>query len=174
MASEELAEIQAAIPHRPPFLYVDRVIDRRPNRADPHAIGSIVTEWDVPTDGDWVRGHYPGAPILPGVLISEFAFQSSAILLADRTPPVEASGPDGATPVPVLIGVERARFRRVVAPGETLRAEVTWIECLGTKHWLEAVVRASQETVLRMRFAVALTALPATGTREQDGTPQEV
>ena len=70
--------VEAAIPHRAPFLFVDRVA-----RIDDD---SIVTEWDVNADLPAFRGHYPGNPVLPGVLISEFTFQSAAILLGESRP----------------------------------------------------------------------------------------
>ena len=149
MASESRTAIESAIPHRAPFLFVDRVVERGTSG---DGLPRIVTEWDVPPDGDWFRGHYPGHPVLPGVLISEFTFQSAAILLSARS-----AGQVDA--VPMLIGIENARFRRVVQPGETLRAEVSLVEELSAKHYLRALVTTGGKTVLRLRFAIALASI---------------
>lgn len=145
MASDPRAEIMAAIPHRAPFLFVDRIVERKGPFRSPLA---LVTEWRVPADGDWFRGHYPGQPILPGVLVSEFAFQSAAVLLSLRSAAKEGD-------VPVLIGIEKARFKSTVEPGERLEAEVELLEELSGKHYMRGVVTSDGRTVLRLRFAVA-------------------
>jgi len=136
------AAIEALIPHRDPFLFVDRIVERSADR--------IVTEWDVSPDLFAFRGHYPGYPVLPGVLISEFTFQSAACLFASGADPkVESRA------VPVLTKIEDARFRRVVRPGETLRAVVEVTERLGPARYCKAVVTCAGETVVRLRFTVA-------------------
>jgi 3-hydroxyacyl-[acyl-carrier-protein] dehydratase len=140
------AEIEALIPHRDPFLFVDRIVERGADR--------LVAEWDVRADLAAFRGHYPGFPVLPGVLISEFAFQCAACLFASGAEPTV-----GAGAVPVLTKIEDARFRRVVRPGETLRAEVLVVERLGPARYCKAVVICGAETVARLRFTVAETAL---------------
>jgi 3-hydroxyacyl-[acyl-carrier-protein] dehydratase len=136
-------DVEAAIPHRAPFLFVDRV-----TRIDDDA---IVTEWDVKADLPAFRGHYPGNPVLPGVLLSEFTFQSAAILFSDRD--ATASGA-----VPVLTRIEDARFRKIVRPGETLVAEVECIERVGAARYVKAKVTSGGETVLKIRFTIALVA----------------
>jgi 3-hydroxyacyl-[acyl-carrier-protein] dehydratase len=137
------AAIEAVIPHRAPFLFVDRVIESGER--------AITTEWDVGAGLDAFRGHYPGAPILPGVLTSEFAFQSAAVLLMTT---IAASVPAGA--VPVLTRIEDARFKRAVRPGETLRAVVELVERVGPACFLGAKITCEGATVLKVRFTVAL------------------
>jgi len=146
-APDPRSEVLAAIPHRDPFLFVDRIVERS---GPPHAPTHLVTEWMVPKDGDWFRGHYPGHPILPGVLVSEFAFQSAAVLLSSHV-----AGRVGV--LPVLIGIENARFKSTVEPGEVLRAEVELLEELSGKHYMRGFVTCGGRTVLRLRFTVALT-----------------
>lgn len=142
MACEARAAIEAAIPHRDPFLFVERVLERERD--------AIVAEWTVAPELDCFRGHYPGDPLLPGVLICEFAFQSAALLLS-------VPGAQGtAWLVPMVTRIEDARFKKVVRPGETLQAEVEVIERLGPACWCSAHVRSQGKTVLRMRFTVAL------------------
>jgi 3-hydroxyacyl-[acyl-carrier-protein] dehydratase len=137
------AAIEALIPHREPFLFVDRVIDM--------GADTITTEWDVPADLFAFRGHYPGRPLLPGVLTSEFAFQSAAILLVSSS--AMQSAPRA---VPALTKIEDARFKRAVLPGETLRAAVEVIERLGSACFMKASITCGGATVLKVRFTVAL------------------
>jgi len=141
-------EIRAAIPHREPFLFVDRIVER--------GEGRLVTEWTVPPEADFLRGHYPGRPLVPGVLICESAFQAGAILCAaDGRDAV----PQGA--VPVLTRIGEARFRRMVGPGDTLRCEVTLDERVGPARYLTAKVSCGGQSVLRVQFVVAVTAAGA-------------
>jgi 3-hydroxyacyl-[acyl-carrier-protein] dehydratase len=144
------AAIEAAIPHRDPFLFVDRVVELSSE--------SISTEWDVARDLAAFRGHYPGMPMLPGVLASEFAFQSAAILLVTTARlELDAARPAaGARAVPMLTKIEDARFKKAVSPGETLRAVVERIERVGPAHFMKAVITSAGATVLRVRFTVAL------------------
>lgn len=140
------AGIEALIPHREPFLFVDRVLERSAERA--------VAEWDVPHDLPALRGHYPGAPVLPGVLTLEFAFQAAAILFAREGVSLVAGGA-----VPALTRIEDARFRRAVRPGETLRALVECVDRAGPARKLHAHVTCGAETVARIAFTVAEVAL---------------
>ncbi|HVS08974.1 MAG TPA: 3-hydroxyacyl-ACP dehydratase FabZ family protein [Planctomycetota bacterium] len=130
-----------AIPHRAPFLFVDRVLER--------SVGTIVTEWDVRPDAPFFRGHYPGNPIVPGVLICESAFQAGAILCAPEAP-------SGAETTPVLARIERARFTRPVGPGETLRFEVELVDRAGPARRFSARASSAGKDVLRVEFTVAL------------------
>ena len=144
-------EIEAAIPHRDPFLFVERVLDD----GDEH----FETTWKVPADADWFRGHYPGTPVMPGVLISEHVFQSGALFVSARMQGFKAA--DG---IPVLAKIESARFRRIVRPGETLRTTVGVRERLGPAWYMEGECTCEGETVLRIRFVLtATTAAAATG-----------
>ncbi len=131
------SDVLAGLPHRPPFLFVDRIVEQSPGR--------IVTEWDVRADLPAFAGHFPGQPVLPGVLMAEFCFQSAALLFS--------SEPGGG--LPVLTRIEDARYKKVVRPGETLRAEVTLVERLSNARWCKAHVSSSGASVLRIGFVVA-------------------
>lgn len=141
MDSEARREVEALIPHRDPFLFVDRIVDRTED--------AITTEWRVSEDLDAFRGHYPGRPVLPGVLCAEFCFQSAALLFSEP-------GADASAGVPVLTKIEDARYKRMVKPGETLVARVTRTEQLGPARYMRADVRCEGDLVLRIRFVVAL------------------
>jgi 3-hydroxyacyl-[acyl-carrier-protein] dehydratase len=134
----------AALPHREPFLFVTRVVERTER--------SIVTEWRVPPDADFFRGHYPGRPIVPGVLLCESAFQTGALLCAS-----EASDELARGALPVLTRIGDARFKRAVAPGETLRCEVALDERVGPARYMKAKTTCGGELVLRVEFVVAVT-----------------
>jgi 3-hydroxyacyl-[acyl-carrier-protein] dehydratase len=97
------------IPHRPPFLLVDELTDLEPGRS---ARGS----WRLRGDEDFFAGHFPGRPTLPGVLMVEALAQlGAAALLADER---------YAGKLPLFGGIDRARFRRQVVPGDVLELEV--------------------------------------------------
>lgn len=131
------------LPHRPPFLFVTRVLE--------HDGDTIVTEWEVPEDLPAFEGHFPGQPVLPGVLISEFCFQSGAILIYATSQEDQDS-----VGVPVLTRIVDARFRKIVRPGETLRAEVTLTERLSNARYVTAKVTSDGQAVLRLKCVLAV------------------
>ena len=107
----EREQIEALLPHREPFLLVDRLIEVEPNS---RAVGIKV----VRADEEWARGHFPGNPILPGVLITEALAQVAALIYL-------SGHPERAGATFYLVGVDKMRFRRIVRPGDVLRLEVS-------------------------------------------------
>jgi 3-hydroxyacyl-[acyl-carrier-protein] dehydratase len=107
----DITEIQAILPHRYPFLLIDRVIDITRGQR-------IVAIKNVTVNEPFFQGHFPGYPIMPGVLIVEAIAQAGGALLLTE---VE----DRANKLMVFTGVERAKFRRPVLPGDQLRIEVS-------------------------------------------------
>lgn len=105
--------IQEILPHRYPFLLVDRVLELEP-------LKRIVGIKQVTANEYFFAGHFPGAPVMPGVLQIEALAQVGAILALRE---IE----DRETRIPFFTGIDNARFRRPVVPGDTLRLEVTAI-----------------------------------------------
>ena len=138
------AEIEALLPHRDPFLFVDRIVERGED--------TLATEWSVREDMDVFRGHYPGNPILPGVLIAEHCFQSGALLIYSGADSKDDAG------TPVLTRIEDARYKRIVRPGDTLTTAVTLEDSLSNARFCSAVVRCGGQVVARLKFTLALAA----------------
>ncbi len=112
MAQEELSilDIQALLPHRYPFLLVDRILEIETAKR-------IVGIKNVTANEQFFQGHFPGQPIMPGVLLLEVMAQTGGVL-ARKT--AEGKG----RPTVFLTGIEKAKFRRPVVPGDQLRVEV--------------------------------------------------
>ncbi len=137
------AQILEWIPHRPPFLFIDEVLELEADR--------IVTSAQADPAAPYFQGHYPGNPVMPGVLICECAFQAGALLLARR---LGKSATAAGTPV--LTRISEAKFRQVVRPGKTLRVEVKLDEELGGAYFMTGRVMVDDRPALRVAFACTL------------------
>jgi 3-hydroxyacyl-[acyl-carrier-protein] dehydratase len=107
----DINEIQQIIPHRYPMLLIDRVIELEP-------LKKIVAIKNVTMNEQVFQGHFPGAPVYPGVYIIEAMAQAGAVLLFREVP-------DRESKLLFFTGIEEARFRRPVVPGDQMRLEVT-------------------------------------------------
>ena len=107
----DITEIQRILPHRYPFLLIDRVVDLTRRQR-------IVAIKNVTVNEPFFQGHFPGYPIMPGVLMVEAIAQAGGALLLTEVA-------DRDQNLMVFSGIERARFRRPVVPGDQLRIEVT-------------------------------------------------
>lgn len=112
----ESTDIQAILPHRYPFLLIDRVIEMTPKQR-------IVAIKNVTANEPFFQGHFPGLPLMPGVLQIEAMAQAGAVLLLSD---IGANGN-----LAVFTSIEQAKFRRQVVPGDQLRIEV---EVLAVRH----------------------------------------
>jgi 3-hydroxyacyl-[acyl-carrier-protein] dehydratase len=155
-----LAEIHAAIPHRPPFLMIDEIVERDERR--------IVCRKTFHADDYFYAGHYPNYPLTPGVLLCEAAMQSGAVLLAKYVPPMvedlagsvapaaESDSPSGGRRVPVAARMNDVRFKRMVKPGETIDIEVVLNEQLAGVFFLSAKVTCNGLLAARLDFVCTL------------------
>ena len=113
-----VSEIEALIPHRWPFLLVDRIVEYDPEAKRIVGIKGV-------TAGEWFfAGHFPGLPVMPGVLQVEALAQTMAVYVAKQ--------PGFGDRIGLFAGIDDTRFKRIVAPGDTLRLEVT-MEKLGSR-----------------------------------------
>ena len=137
--------IAERIPHRPPFLWLDRVV-----AIDETAIRAEKT---LPEDLDVFRGHYPGYPLLPGVLLCEAVFQAGAVLLSELL----RQGPeaDDSGSVPVLTRIHGAKFKREVRPGDRLEIRAALVERLGPAWIMKGSVRVAGKVAVQVEFACA-------------------
>jgi len=106
----DIQEIMGLLPHRYPFLLIDKVVEFEPEKR-------LVAIKSVTINEPFFQGHFPGYPIMPGVLVVEAMAQAGGIIMT-------AAMPDRDKKLVVFSGIERAKFRRPVVPGDQLRIEV--------------------------------------------------
>ena len=135
----DLDDIQAKIPHRPPMLLLDAVLELSPD--------CIVCEKTFRLDEFFHQGHYPGNPIIPGFMLCEAAAQAGAVLAASSQP---------AEGVPLLTRASEIKFKQVVRPGDTIRIEATVNERLGGAMYFSARVTKAGRLAASLTFAVKL------------------
>jgi 3-hydroxyacyl-[acyl-carrier-protein] dehydratase len=141
MLSVMAADPVALLPHRPPFRFVDAVDELVPG-------ASVVARYRVTGDEPLLAGHFPGNPVFPGVLQLEALAQAGAIgVLSDER---------YAGKLPLFGGVEGARFRRLVRPGDELRLEVTLDRLSARGGWgqARATVDGARACEARLFFAI--------------------
>jgi 3-hydroxyacyl-[acyl-carrier-protein] dehydratase len=139
----DIARIMHAIPHRFPFLMIDRVVDLV---LDQSAIGIK----NVSVNENFFQGHFPGHPVMPGVLIIESMAQTAAVLV------VETLGPKAVGRVVYFMSVEGAKFRRPVVPGDQLRIHVTKERSRGNVWKFNAVARVDGVSVAEATYAAMI------------------
>lgn len=110
----DIVEIMSILPHRYPFLLIDRVVEMERKQR-------IVAIKNVTLNEPHFKGHFPDYPIMPGVLMVEAIAQAGGALLLTEIP-------DRADKLMVFTGIENAKFRRPVVPGDQLRIEVTVLQ----------------------------------------------
>ena len=106
----DIQEIMGLLPHRYPFLLIDKVVEFEPQKR-------LVAIKNVTINEPFFQGHFPGYPIMPGVLVVEAMAQAGGIIMT-------AAMPDRDKKLVVFSGIERAKFRRPIVPGDQVRIEV--------------------------------------------------
>ena len=132
-------QILAAIPHRPPMLLIDEVVEWEDER--------IVCKKQFLADEWFFQGHYPKFPIVPGVLLCEAAMQAGAVLLSKH---VTGDG------VPVAGRLNDVKFKRMIRPGDTIVIETTLDERMGDAFFLSSKVTCEGKLAVTLNFAVTL------------------
>lgn len=133
--------IEAILPHRDPFLLIDRIVEFEPGV-------SAVGELDVVQSAFWVPGHFPEYAVMPGVLIVEALAQCGAVALL--------SVPENQGKLAFFGGIDKVRFKRQVVPGETLRLSCTITKRRGPIGFgqAEATVNGELATAGELMFAI--------------------
>ncbi len=135
-------EILRRIPHRPPFLFVDEIVSETPD--------CLVARRTWRADEDFYSGHYPGAPITPGVLLCEAVFQAGALHLSRTL--AEQGAPPG---VPLLVKISDVRFRSPVFPGDVVTIEVRKKDSMAGFHVMSGSMKRGETRILSVDFSVA-------------------
>ncbi len=130
------------IPQRDPFLLLDGIIDESHDTA--------VTYKQLTGSEDWFRGHFPGNPVMPGVLMCEAVFQTGAYLMARRG---EQAG-EGKTAV--VTRIQGAKFKNMAKPGDKLVITVTLAEMLAKAAFMKGKVMVQDKLIMSIEFAAAL------------------
>ena len=128
------------IPHRPPFLFIDRVLEENDN--------TIKTEKKIDPNEPFFEGHYPKKPIMPGVLIFEAIFQAGAVMMGKRI------ANEGR--IPVLTRVNNIKLKHAVLPGDTLQVEVTLKDLVSTAAYMTGKAIVNGKTAVSLEFSAML------------------
>lgn len=131
-------EIKAIIPHREPMLLIDS--------AECEGADTAVGSYTVRGDEFFLQGHFPGNPVVPGVILCEIMAQACCVLLADRA--------QGKTPY--YTGLNKVKFRRRVTPGDRLDIRCRLVKNMGAFYFAEGQISVGGETAVSGEFSFAI------------------
>lgn len=134
-------EIKQILPHREPFLLIDEVVELEEGKR-------CVALKHLSGDEFWWQGHFPGQPVMPGVLQIEAMAQTGAVALL--------SLPDFRGKTAFFGGIKKARFRKMVVPGDTLRFEVELVKCRGPVGFGEGRAFVGEELVVEAEISFVI------------------
>jgi 3-hydroxyacyl-[acyl-carrier-protein] dehydratase len=130
------------IPQREPFLFIEEIVDRTEN--------SITTSKKLTGNEDFFRGHFPGRPVFPGVLMCEAVFQTGALLMSLRG---ESAGSNKTA---LVTRIQGAKFKNMAKPGDHLMITVDFVEMLANAAFMKGKITADGKTIMSIEFAATL------------------
>jgi 3-hydroxyacyl-[acyl-carrier-protein] dehydratase len=137
-----LARIMELIPHRPPMLLIDEIVQANEK--------SIICQKTFREDEYFFQGHYPGFALVPGVILLESCCQAGAVLVAQM---LQTTAGDK---VPVLTRVDNAKFKQMVRPGDCVTLEAEIVEVISQAIYLKGKVKVRDKTSVTFDFACSL------------------
>lgn len=139
-------DLEAALPHRKPFLLLDEILEVGP--------ATVRAEYTLRSDDElWSRvfaGHYPGQPITPGVLLCEMMFQASAVMVHEMAKAEPIAG------IPMVTRIQNVKFKSPVLPGDRVEIRAQLAEKVANAFFMKGSVHRNGKTVVQAEFAVAL------------------
>jgi 3-hydroxyacyl-[acyl-carrier-protein] dehydratase len=142
----DVRQIEKLLPHRPPFLLVDRVVELEADKR-------IVAVKCVTMNEPFFVGHFPGQPVMPGVLIIEALAQTAALLALSSMTPEQRAGK-----VTYFMGIDGARFRKPVVPGDRLELHVEILRSKGGVLKVKAEAKVEGQVVAEAELMAMLAA----------------
>ena len=136
-----MSDVKDLIPQRDPFLFVNKVVEKDSD--------SITTSYKVTGEEDFFKGHFPGNPIMPGVILQEAAFQSGALLMSFLSEGDEEG-------LGVVSRVQDVKFKNFVKPGDLLEMEVTLDEQMANAFYMSGKTRVAGKIVMAIKFTGTL------------------
>lgn len=137
-------QILANIPQRHPFLFIDKLVS--------YDESTITTSKKLTGEEDFFKGHFPGEPIFPGVLMCEAAFQTGALLMS-----LKGSGTDGQSNKKAMVTrIQGAKFKNMAKPGDELFIKVDFVEMMANAAFFKAKITVDNKTIMTIEFAAAL------------------
>lgn len=130
-------DILDGLPQRPPFLFVDKIVERDEKRI--HCRKTLTGK------EDFFKGHFPGRPIMPGVLLQEAAFQAGSLLIKGKG---EGLG--------VVSRVEKVKFKGLVSPPEVLNIKVELLDAISNAYYFKGQIYVSEKLVCSLHFTCNL------------------
>lgn len=137
-----LTPIEQAIPHRAPMLLIDEIVAQ--------SATEISCRKTFRDDEFFFQGHYPGSPLVPGVILCEAAMQAGAIMLAAEMAADESGG------VPVATRMNNVKFKRKIVPGDQVEIQVALVEQVSNAFFMKASVLCEGKVAVRFDFACTM------------------
>jgi 3-hydroxyacyl-[acyl-carrier-protein] dehydratase len=137
-----LETILKNIPQREPFLFIENIVEQTQD--------SITTSKKLTGEEDFFRGHFPGRPVFPGVLMCEAVFQTGALLMALRGEAADNSK------TALVTRIQNTKFKNMAKPGDLLMITVDFVEMLANAAFMKGKIKVDNKTIMTIEFAATI------------------